>query len=100
MQAILAHLGEELLISWQLSVCAHVLSALAASTLLAPEQADEQDAGTVDCKQGADGVELGSENLQHDEGKGELADGCAHVGAFKRPLCCADLNQLGTSQDN
>ena len=69
-------------------------------TLLSPEQADEEDARAVHGKQGTDGIELSREDAQHDEGEGELADGGADVGAFKRPLRCPDLHELCTRQDN
>jgi hypothetical protein len=69
-------------------------------TLLSPKQADEQDARAVDCKQRSDGVELGREDLQHDEGKGELSNCSANVGAFKCSLRSADLDELGAGQYN
>ena len=41
--------------------------------LLSSQKADEQDAGAVDGEEGADGVELCGEDLEDDEGEGELA---------------------------
>jgi hypothetical protein len=55
MKAILPNFGEELSI-----------------TLLAAEQADDQDASPVDGEQGPDAVKLGGEDPQDDESKGEL----------------------------
>jgi hypothetical protein len=69
-------------------------------TLLSPEQTDDQDASAIDCKQGADGVKLGGEDLKNDQGKGELPDGSADVSAFKGALCGPDLNQLGAGQND
>jgi hypothetical protein len=69
-------------------------------TLLAPKQADKQDARAVDCKQRADGVKLGREDLEYDERKGKLSDGGPDVGAFEGPLRCADLDELGAGEHN
>lgn len=63
-------------------------------TLLPPEQADDQDASAIDSKQRADGIELGGENLKDYQGKRELPDRCADVGALEGALCRPDLNQL------
>jgi hypothetical protein len=38
-------------------------------TLLSSKQTDEENAGSVHGKQGADGVELGGKDLEHDECK-------------------------------
>ena len=80
-KAILAHLGEELLVA-----------------LLTSKQTGEQDARSIHREQGPDAVELGREDLEHDEGEGELADGGTHVGALKRALCRANFHQLGPGQ--
>jgi hypothetical protein len=69
-------------------------------TLLPPQNAREQDARPVHGEQGADRVEFGREDLEHDQGKGELADGGAHVGALEGALRCPNLNQLGSRQDH
>ena len=69
MQAVLADLGEELLVA-----------------LLTSKEAREQDPGAVDGEQGADAVELGREDLEHHQRKGELAQRGAYVGSFERSL--------------
>lgn len=96
-QPIVAHLREELFVAWQTLVAVGA-QCMASRTLLSPEQADGQDAGAVDGKQGPNRVELGREDLEHNEGKRELPDGGAHVGAFKRPLRCADFDELGAGE--
>lgn len=53
--AIFTHLGEELSVP-----------------LRAAEEADDEDAGTVDGEQSTDTVEFGGEDLEHDEGEGKL----------------------------
>jgi hypothetical protein len=82
MEAILAYLGEELAVA-----------------LLAAEQTDEQHSGAVDGEQGANAVELGGKDLEDDQGKGELRQGGAHVGAFEGSLGGADLDHLVRGQD-
>ena len=52
---------------------------------------DEEDSGAVDGEEGANGVEFGREDLEDDEGKGELAEGGARVGAFEGALGGPDL---------
>ena len=69
-------------------------------TFVASEQAGEQDARAIDGEQGADGVELGREDLQHNEGKGELSQRRADVSALESPLGCADLDQFAAGQDD
>jgi hypothetical protein len=66
--------------------------------LLASKQADDKNSRAVDCEQRADGVELGCEDLEHDERKRELSDGGADVGAFKGSLSSADLDELGAGE--
>lgn len=75
--AILSHLREELSVS-----------------LGAAEQSNDQDTGTVDGEQRTDTVELGGEDLEHDEGKGELGEGRSNVGTFEGPLGSAHLDNL------
>lgn len=57
------------------------------------EDGDKEDGGAVGGEEGADGVELAGEDLEDDEGEGELRKGGAHVGAFKGPLGGADLGE-------
>ena len=64
-----------------------------AVALVATVDGDEEDGGAVDGEEGADGVELGGEDLEDDEGEGELAEGGAHVGALKGALRGSDLGQ-------
>jgi hypothetical protein len=66
--------------------------------LLSPKQAGKQDPRPKEREQGSDGVELGREDLEHNQGKRELSDGGAHVGAFKGSLCGANLDELGAGQ--
>lgn len=66
-----------------------------AVALVPPVHGDEEDGDAVDGEEGADGVELGREDLEDDEGEGELAEGGAHVGAFERALGGADLDEPG-----
>jgi hypothetical protein len=68
--------------------------------LLPPEHADEQNAGTVRGKQRADAVELGREDLEHDERKRELAQRRSDVGAFKGALRRADFYQFVAAEDD
>lgn len=68
--------------------------------MLAAEQTSEEDAGAVDCEQSTNGVEFGGEDLEHDEGKGELADCGADIGALESSLCCANLDQLIAGEDD
>jgi hypothetical protein len=67
-------------------------------TLLPAQDAREQDARAVHGEQRADGVELGREDLEHDERKRELPDGGADVGALEGALRRPDLDQLGPGQ--
>ena len=82
-QAVISYLGEELLVP-----------------LLSPEQADEENSGSVDGKQCAYAVKLRREDLQNHQGKRELRQGGPHVSAFEGPLCSADLDQLLVRQHN
>jgi hypothetical protein len=63
--------------------------------LVATIDGDQEDGGAVYGEEGADGVEFGCEDLEDDEGEGELAEGGAHVGAFKGPLGGPDLSESG-----
>lgn len=65
-----------------------------AIALLATVGADEEHAGAVDGEQGADGVELGGEDLEHDEREGELRERRADVRALEGALCRAHFDQL------
>lgn len=69
-------------------------------TLLATEQAGEEDTDSIDCKQRANRVELSGEDLEHNECKRELADCRAHIGALKRALGRPNLNQFIACQYN
>jgi len=62
--------------------------------LVATIDGDQEDGGAVYGEEGADGVEFGCEDLEDDEGEGELAEGGAHVGAFKGPLGGPDLSEF------
>lgn len=62
--------------------------------LLTSKQAGEEHACTVYCEQGTNGVELGREDLQHNQCEGELAKRCANVGTLEGPLCGPDLHKL------
>lgn len=64
-----------------------------AVALVAAVYGYEHDGGAVDGKEGADGVELGREDLEDDEGEGELAEGGAHVGALEGALGGPDLDE-------
>jgi len=75
--AILVHFCKELLIP-----------------LLAPVQTCKEDAGTVNSEESADAIELGREDLQHDEGEGKLTECGPNVGAFEGTLGCADFLEL------
>ncbi|KKA20504.1 hypothetical protein T310_5492 [Rasamsonia emersonii CBS 393.64] len=77
MQAVVVDLAEELAVA-----------------LLAAEQADQEHAGAVDGEQGADAVELGGEDLEHDQGERELGQGGAYVGALEGTLGGAHLDHL------
>lgn len=63
--------------------------------LVATIDGDQEDGGAVYGEEGTDGVEFGCEDLEDDEGEGELAEGGAHVGAFKGPLGGPDLSESG-----
>ena len=82
-QPILPNLGKKLLIP-----------------LLPPQQARQKNAGTVDGEEGADGVELGGEDLEDDEREGELAEGGADVGAFEGALGGADFDEFFVCEDD
>ena len=64
-----------------------------AVALVAAVDGDEEDGGAVDGEEGADGVELGREDLEDNEGEGELAEGGPHVGALKGALGSPDLSE-------
>lgn len=81
MNAVVVHLREELAIS-----------------LGAAEQADDEDPRAIDGKQRPDTVELGSEDLEHDEGKGELGERRPNIGTFKGSLRCAHLDDFVRGQ--
>lgn len=81
LNAIISQLGEELSVS-----------------LRAAEKPNNEDAGAVDGEERTDTVELGGEDLEHDEGKGELGEGSPNVGAFEGSLGSAHLDNLIRSQ--
>jgi len=81
-QAVLALLRKELLVP-----------------LLSAKQTDEQDTRPIHGEQCANGVELGSEDLEHNQRERELPDGGADIGALECSLCCSDLYQLRACQD-
>lgn len=93
-QSVLAHLGEELFVACTWSARGRTRRCVGWRTFMPAEQAREQDACAIDGKQGPDGVELGREDLQHDEREGKLADGRPDVGSLKGPLSRADLHKL------
>jgi hypothetical protein len=68
--------------------------------LLPSEQTNGQNASAIHGKQGANGVELGCEDFEHDKGKRELADGGADIGALECPLGSSDLDHLGRREDD
>jgi hypothetical protein len=67
-------------------------------TLLAPKEADEENATPKHGKEGADGVEFCREDFEHNQGKRKLPNGCADIGAFKRALGCANLDEFGAGE--
>lgn len=83
MEAIFAHLGEELAIS-----------------LVSAVETDEEHTGTVDREQGTNAVEFGGEDFEDDERKGELRQRGSHVGAFERALGGAHLDDLVRREHN
>lgn len=68
--------------------------------LLPSKEAGNEDAGTVEGEQCANRVELRSEDLEDDEGEGELAQSGSDVGAFEGPLCGSDFYELFVRQDD
>jgi len=77
-QSILAHLAKELSIP-----------------LHPPKSTSSQNPGTVDSEQSANGVKFGGEDLEDDEGKGELGERGADVGSFESALGGADFDEFG-----
>lgn len=63
-------------------------------TLLPSKQADEQYPRSVDSKESSDGIELGGEDLEYDEGERELSYRSSNVGALKCPLRSTYLHQF------
>lgn len=63
--------------------------------LVATIRADQQDSRAKRGREGSDGVEFRGKDLEHNQGKGELAQGSAHIGTFKGPLSSANLDQSG-----
>ena len=64
-----------------------------ALALVAAVDGDEQDGDAVGGEEGANGVELLGEDLEDDEGEGELPESGAHVGALEGALRGADLDE-------
>ena len=71
-----------------------------AVALLPAQQADGQHAGAVCREQRADAVELGREDLEHDQREAELRQRGPHVRALERPLRRPHLDQLLIRQDD
>lgn len=65
-----------------------------AISLMSPVDGCQCNARPVRGEQRSNGVELGAEDAQHDEGEGELAECSAHVGAFEGALSGADFDEL------
>lgn len=68
--------------------------------LVAAVDGDQQHAGPVQREQGADGVEVGREDLEDDEGEAELGQGGPHVRALEGALRGADLDELVRGEDD
>lgn len=81
MDAIVAHLGEKLLVP-----------------LLPAEETDDEHAGAVDGEQSPDAVELAAEDFQHNQRKRELRQSCANIGSLERSLGSSHFNNLVRSQ--
>lgn len=64
--------------------------------LIAAVDGDQQHAGPVQREEGADGVEVGREDLEDDEGEAELRQRRPHVCTLKGSLRGANLNEPGT----
>ena len=64
-----------------------------AVALVAAEDGDEHDGGAVDGEEGADGVELGREDLEDDQSERELRQRRPHVRPLEGALGGADLDQ-------
>jgi len=77
-QTILANLAKELPI-----------------TLHPSESTGSQNPGAIDSEQSANGVEFRGEDLENDEGKGELGERGADVSALERALGGADFDEFG-----
>ena len=77
MHPVLAHLGEELSIA-----------------LLAAEETNNQNPGPVDGEQSTGAVEFACEDLQHDQGEGELRQRRAHIGSLEGPLGRSHLDDF------
>lgn len=77
MDAIISHFREELSVSSR-----------------AAEKSNNEDTGTVDGEQRTDTVELGGEDLEDDERKGELGEGSSNVGTFEGSLGSPHLDNL------
>jgi hypothetical protein len=77
MNTIISYLREELSVS-----------------LRAAEKTDYEDTGAVYGEKGSDTVELGGEDLEHNEGEGELREGSADVSTFEGSLSSAHFNDF------
>ncbi|KAH9867723.1 hypothetical protein IAQ61_008318 [Plenodomus lingam] len=69
-------------------------------TFTPSQRAHAHDASPVHGKQRPDAIKLGGKDLEHDECEAELADGGAHVGAFKGALGGADFDKFGGGEDD
>jgi hypothetical protein len=67
--------------------------------LRATEESDKENAGAIDGKQGTDTVELGGEDLEDNQRKGELGESCPNISPFEGTLGSADLDNLVGSED-
>jgi hypothetical protein len=77
MDSILPYFGEELSVS-----------------LRATEKSDYENPCAIYREQSSNTVELGGENLEYDEGEGELRKSGSDIGAFKGALSRANLNHF------
>jgi hypothetical protein len=65
-----------------------------AISLGATEESDDENAGTVDCKQGTNTVELGGEDLEHNKSERELGESCPDVSSFEGTLGSTHFDNL------
>lgn len=63
-------------------------------SLRAAEKSDDENTRAIYREQSPNTVELGGENLEHDEGEGELRKSGSDIGPLKGALGRAHLNHL------